>query len=77
MPTNRVVHYTLLFNAFIVMTLFNQLNSRKIGANDFNIFSNLSNSFYFVLIIAAEAGLQFVFVTFGGMIFRTTPLTLL
>ena len=41
---------------------------------EFNIFSNLLNSFYFVIVIIAEFAIQWVILTFGGIIFRTSPL---
>lgn len=31
-PTNKAVHYTILFNCFIFMTLFNEINCRMVGA---------------------------------------------
>jgi hypothetical protein len=37
-PTNRTIHYTFVFNTFVLMQLFNEFNSRKVGAKDFNIF---------------------------------------
>jgi len=30
--TNKAIHYTILFNTFIYMTLFNEINCRMVGA---------------------------------------------
>src|SRR5205085_6758752 len=37
---NKLIHYTFLFNTFIFMTLFNEVNCRKVGSRQFNVFSN-------------------------------------
>jgi len=52
--TNKAVHYTLLFHTFVLMQLFNQINSRKLGIKDFNVFERFANNFNFLLILAAE-----------------------
>jgi Ca2+ transporting ATPase len=33
-------HFTIIFNAFVLMTLFNEINARKIH-NERNVFSGL------------------------------------
>jgi hypothetical protein len=62
-PTNRMQHHTLLFHTFILMQLFNMLNSRIIGAshddaegtdNQFNIFRRIHHNWWFVLILLVE-----------------------
>jgi Ca2+ transporting ATPase len=73
-PTNRTIHYTFLLNTFILMTIFNQINSRKLGHKEFNIFSGFFNNFLFIFTIIGELAIQVVLVTFGGMIFRSTTL---
>ena len=30
-PSNRIIHYSLMIITFMMMQLFNQINSRKIG----------------------------------------------
>jgi len=31
-PTNRLIHYTILFETFVFLNLFNEINARKLGA---------------------------------------------
>lgn len=47
-------HFTIIFNAFVMMTLFNELNSRKIHGER-NIFEGLFTNpiFYSILILTA------------------------
>lgn len=47
-------HFTIIFNTFVMMTLFNELNSRKIHGER-NIFEGLLTNpiFYSILIITA------------------------
>lgn len=43
------VHFTIIFNAFVLMTLFNELNARKIH-NERNIFDGIQNNIVFLVI---------------------------
>lgn len=70
--TNRTTHYTFLFNTFIMMNLFNQLNCRKLGLKEYNIFRGFFNNFLFLIILAGEFVAQFFMISIGGKIFRTT-----
>jgi magnesium-transporting ATPase (P-type) len=77
--TNKKFHYTMIFNTLILMNLFNQVSSRKIGWNDVNIFESFFKNKWFLIVLAAEFGFQWFVVQWGGiigLIFRTTPLTL-
>ena len=48
-------HFTVVFNAFIVMTLFNEINARKINGER-NVFSGIyKNPFYYVIWIVCFA----------------------
>ena len=67
-------HYTIIFHTFVLMNLFNQFNSRKLGWRDFNIFDQFFNNFLFLLVVALEFAAQYAIVQFGGPIFRTAPL---
>jgi magnesium-transporting ATPase (P-type) len=67
-------HYTMIFHTFVLMNLFNQFNSRKLGWRDFNIFDQFFNNFLFLLVVALEFGAQYAIIQFGGPIFRTTTL---
>ncbi|CAI5448926.1 unnamed protein product [Caenorhabditis angaria] len=67
------VHFTIVFNTFVMMTLFNEINARKIHGER-NIFKGLfSNPIYYVIWIATFVS-QVIIVQFGGRWFSTAPL---
>ncbi len=37
-PLNKVIHYTILFNTFVFMQIFNEFNCRVVGPKQFNVF---------------------------------------
>jgi magnesium-transporting ATPase (P-type) len=63
------VHMTLIFNVFVIYTLFNQINCRMID-DSFNIFKRIGRSLLFPLITLAEMALQVLIVCFGKSIFH-------
>jgi Ca2+ transporting ATPase len=58
-------HYTFIFNTFVFMQLFNEINCRKLNG-EFNIFVGLFNNAYFVVIWWATVILQVIMTMFGG-----------
>ena len=68
--------YTIIFNAFIMMQLFNMINARKLGERDFNIFSGFFNNWMFLAVYALMWVVQIASVQYGGRPLRTVPLTL-
>ena len=63
------VHMTLIFNVFVIYTLFNQINCRMID-DSFNIFKRMANSLLFPLITLCEMALQVLIILFGKSIFH-------
>jgi len=59
------VHYTLIFNAFVWMQLFNEINSRKLKG-ECNVFKGMFNNPIFCTILLVTAVLQVVIVQYGG-----------
>ncbi len=48
-------HFTLIFNAFVMMTLFNEINARKINGER-NVFHGIhKNPYYYVIWIVCFA----------------------
>lgn len=43
------IHFTIIFNAFVMMTLFNEIYSRKI-MNEKNCFEGIKNNHAFIII---------------------------
>lgn len=68
-------HYTIIFNVFIMMILFNEINARKVHGER-NIFKGLFSNpvFYMIWIFTFVA--QVIIVEFGSWAFSTTKLTL-
>ena len=43
------LHFTIIFNAFVLMTLFNEINGRKIH-NERNVFEGITKNSVFLVI---------------------------
>lgn len=50
-PTQKLVHYTMVFQTFVFMQLFNQINARKIEDGEFNIFSGITRNAQFMGVV--------------------------
>lgn len=70
------VHHTIVFNAFVAMQLFNQLNARTLS-DDVSVSHRIFDSRLFWYILGGEAILQATIVMRGGPAFGTTPLSAL
>jgi len=68
-------HFTMIFNAFVLMTLFNEINSRKIHGER-NVFKGFFSNPIFYGIWIVTLCLQFVIVHFGSYAFACHWLTL-
>ena len=66
--------YTLIFQTFVFLQLFNQINSRKLGEKEFNIFANFCNNWMFIVITLLTFGIQVLIVQFAGRYMRAVPL---
>ncbi|MBI4816395.1 MAG: calcium-translocating P-type ATPase, PMCA-type [Deltaproteobacteria bacterium] len=65
---------TFVFNAFVLMQLANELNARS-PRLDRSVLDGLGRSWVFGVVIFATLVLQVMIVEFGGVVFRTTPLS--
>ena len=50
-PTEKVTLYTIVFQMFVFCQLFNQINARKLGEREFNVFENFFNNAMFIFIL--------------------------
>lgn len=66
-------HFTVVFNAFVMMTLFNELNTRKIYGER-NILRGISKSPAFCFVWLGTFALQVLIVQYGGKAFGTHSL---
>ena len=64
-------HMTIIFNVFVIYTLFNQINCRVIDDN-LNIFVRIGNNMFFPVITLGELILQIFLIQFGGDAFKCT-----
>ncbi|XP_077327189.1 plasma membrane calcium-transporting ATPase 1 isoform X5 [Lithobates pipiens] len=67
-------HYTIVFNTFVMMQLFNEINARKIHGER-NVFEGIFNNIIFCSIVLGTFIIQIVIVQFGGKPFSCTELT--
>jgi len=74
-PTEKLLHYTLIFQSFVFMQLFNQINARKLEPNEFNVFKNICNNSLFFVILIMTVAIQILMVQFGGKAVQTQPLS--
>ncbi|XP_053619032.1 plasma membrane calcium-transporting ATPase 2 isoform X1 [Plodia interpunctella] len=68
-------HFTIIFNTFVMMTLFNEINARKIHGQR-NVFQGLFTNPIFYGIWIGTAFSQVIIIQFGGMAFSTAGLSL-
>ena len=68
-------HMTIIFNVFVVMTLFNEVNCRKIHGER-NVFNGFFSNPLFYSILISSAFAQVFIIQFAGPLFRTVPLTI-
>ncbi|XP_074499485.1 plasma membrane calcium-transporting ATPase 2 isoform X5 [Sebastes fasciatus] len=68
-------HYTIIFNTFVMMQLFNEINARKIHGER-NVFDGIFRNPIFCTIVFGTFAMQIVIVQFGGKPFSCIPLDL-
>uniref|UniRef100_UPI00398E367E plasma membrane calcium-transporting ATPase 1-like isoform X1 n=1 Tax=Pristiophorus japonicus TaxID=55135 RepID=UPI00398E367E len=68
-------HYTIVFNTFVMMQLFNEINARKIHGER-NVFEAIFRNPIFCSIVVGTFLIQIVIVEFGGKPFSCSGLTL-
>ncbi|CAF0953793.1 unnamed protein product [Adineta steineri] len=77
-PVNNIFkpsqHLTMIFNVFVVMNLFNGINSRKIYGEK-NIFSGIFRNPVFIIIWIVTFILQILLVQYGSYVFSCVALT--
>uniref|UniRef100_A0A3B3D9W2 Calcium-transporting ATPase n=2 Tax=Oryzias melastigma TaxID=30732 RepID=A0A3B3D9W2_ORYME len=68
-------HYTIVFNTFVMMQLFNEINARKIHGER-NVFEGIFNNLIFCSIVFGTFVIQIVIVQFGGKPFSCVALSI-
>ncbi|XP_054242626.1 plasma membrane calcium-transporting ATPase 1 isoform X14 [Indicator indicator] len=67
-------HYTIVFNTFVMMQLFNEINARKIHGER-NVFEGIFNNAIFCSIVLGTFIVQIIIVQFGGKPFSCSELS--
>ncbi|XP_048111414.1 plasma membrane calcium-transporting ATPase 4 isoform X4 [Alosa alosa] len=68
-------HYTIIFNVFVMMQLFNEINARKIHGER-NVFESIYRNPIFCSVVLGTFAIQIVIIQFGGKPFSCTALTI-
>ncbi|NP_001161474.2 plasma membrane calcium-transporting ATPase 1 [Gallus gallus] len=68
-------HYTIVFNTFVMMQLFNEINARKIHGER-NVFEGIFNNAIFCTIVLGTFVVQIIIVQFGGKPFSCSKLSI-
>ena len=68
-------HFTIFFNIFVYMQVFNSINARKLQKTEYNVFSGIMGNWLYLLIQTIILVGQVILVTFGGRAVRTHALT--
>jgi len=83
------IHYTMFFNAFVFMQIFNEINSRKCNPGEMNPFQNIRTptgkkdkdgnptyefNLYIIGVFIFSVGMQVILVELGGVALKTTHL---
>lgn len=74
--TQKMLHYTIIFQVFVFMQIFNLINSRKIEKDELNVFKNFLNNPWFIVIFVLTIGIQMVLVELGGTAVKTYALNM-
>jgi calcium-translocating P-type ATPase len=69
-------HFTIFFNIFVYMQVFNSINARKLQKDELNVFTGIMGNWLYILIQSIIFVGQIILVTFGGRAVRTHALSL-
>lgn len=68
-------HYSIFFNVFVLLQIFNEINARKLKHNEVNVFENFFNNPMFLIILVGTIIIQLTMVKYGGKSLKTVELT--
>lgn len=72
--TQKCLHFTFVFQAFVFMQIFNQINARKLEEGEFNVFEGMTRNALFIVITFFTFGIQMMMVEYGGAAVKAYPL---
>jgi len=68
-------HFTIFFNIFVFLQVFNSINARKLGKNELNVFSGILDNYLYIGVQLFIVFAQILMVQIGGRALRTKPLS--
>lgn len=74
--SENYVHFTIFFQTFVIMQVFNAINCRKLKKHETNVFHHFCNNPYFFIIEIIILLVQFLIVEFGGEYIKLSGLSL-
>ena len=72
--TEQTKLFTFVFNTFVFMQIFNQLNARLLEVGEFNMFGGIMKNPLFLGIVIVTVVVQLLMVEFGGRMVKAWPL---
>ncbi|KDO31182.1 calcium-translocating P-type ATPase [Saprolegnia parasitica CBS 223.65] len=72
--SNPTEHYTIIFNTFVFLQLFNEINARRIH-DELNVFDGFFQNKLYIGIQIFQITLQALMVQFGGLALKCAPLS--
>lgn len=76
MMTEQLKLFTMAFQAFVFMQVFNQINARKLEEGEFNVFAGIIANKAFLVVMVLTICIQVLMVEFGGRIVKCWPLNM-
>lgn len=67
-------HYTMIFNVFVFLQVFNEVSARKVGAKELNSFAGFFKNWLFSAVVVFITVVQIIMIQFGGLVMKTVPL---
>jgi P-type Ca2+ transporter type 2B len=68
-------HYTIFFNIFVFLQVFNSINARKLEQHETNVFENIGNNSIYIYVQFFIVVFQILLIQYGGKIVKTRPLS--
>lgn len=70
-------HLTYIFNTFVFLQIFNEVNCRKVGRRDFHVFEALHHNWYFIAVVVCTFAAQILMcqIPIAAGVAGTLPLT--
>jgi len=68
-------HYSIFFNVFVLLQVFNEINARKLKGDEYNVFEHFFNNKLFLVIVVSTIIIQLTMVKYGGKSLKTVELS--